>query len=98
MSECIAVLCNAFGCTDLEGLEAKLAVPGPCTASWKAGEFAGRCRTCQKTPHAAFCLPCLLEGNNHAGHDISVHVRYALLSTCGRRVVTESRLSLLRRP
>lgn len=60
----------------LRTLAGDAARTGVCSTVWKQDELAYKCKTCERDPTCAICVPCFRHGN-HEGHD------YAMIRTGG---------------
>lgn len=55
---------------------------GVCGATWKPGQIAFKCRTCEKDPTCAICQSCFLNGD-HEGHNYSLIRTSSGMCDCG---------------
>lgn len=60
----------------LRKLAGDAARTGVCGTVWKQDELAYKCKTCERDPTCAICVPCFRHGD-HKGHD------YAMIRTGG---------------
>ncbi|KAK9808772.1 hypothetical protein WJX72_003285 [[Myrmecia] bisecta] len=66
------------GCSTMQGYLDSLQAEtkgrrGPCTAVWRAGAIAYRCKTCQTSQSSAVCLSCF-KGGGHENHDYTMYI------------------------
>ena len=61
----------------------KLSSPAKiCGKSWDEGQFAYKCRTCEKDPTCVLCIDCF-KVDKHAGHDYKIIRTYGGMCDCG---------------
>ena len=61
----------------------KLSSPAKvCGKSWSEGQFAYKCRTCEKDPTCVLCIDCF-QIEKHVGHDYKIIRTYGGMCDCG---------------